>query len=443
MDASPQPAASAFLALITPSSPSSSMQRSPVPSSVHHPAPDSSPTLSSAPIDVERSTAPGSIYPSTPYALVPAPSSPRPDGVEGHPWLSPPPLPISPNSVNTISPPIPAFGDAKTKPAPPPIPRWSANSGHLSGPKVAEFHPKISRRPVRNRVFVTSTGKVWSSPNVDSWPHNVEEDGPPTHYKERMLGISWQDNGWPAQGLLPRYHLQRLGIFGCLSPMHSLEREYEKKNEGYVPRRGPEWAQLEQKLLLIAETLFTHVVFDWDSTIPMTEKAKAPGWYMSPQPDRDVAFNAGNHQISRLLKLGATVSLYCAIAWMKMGHADSWITVLEQKACLTSQADKEWLNELRGSWVCQFDSTTNMGVFIEAATWKWPNLLHLFTQVRVPVMIYWGPNPNDVRKDHELVPAIFRPNPVEITSATLVSTNVVETEPVAGQLQDSLRYYIS
>jgi hypothetical protein len=100
------------------------------------------------------------------------------------------------NPYPTISiPPGTSVDVVVPKPSPPPVLSWTPSIYHSMLPsiqcetsiagvsaapiKVATFHRSTKLRPIRNRVFVTKKDKIWSSPNADSWPHNVEEDGPP------------------------------------------------------------------------------------------------------------------------------------------------------------------------------------------------------------------------------------------------------------------------
>jgi hypothetical protein len=312
-------------------------------------------------------------------------------------------------------------------------------------PSIATLHRKITPRPIRTRVFLTSKGKIWSSPNVDEWPQAVDEDGPlPLDENTRSRRLSsalWQIPGFPGQAMLPRQILQPAGILGSIAPMHSLEWDYERLNGGWVLRRGHAWAHLDRKLLLIAEALHTHFVLGWDATIPQNERPIAPSWYIAPQPDGDVAFQAGNAQITRLVNLAATVSLYCAIAWALTGDYDAWLAALEQKAGMTSADNRQWLNEMRGSWICDFAAKKHLGVFIDASTWRWPNLLYLFVQLRVCVMVNWGSDESAIRdlNSFEFMPECFRPSAVQMTSASLISSQAVERGTAAGALCNSLR----
>jgi hypothetical protein len=155
---------------------------------------------------------------------------------------------------------------------------------------------------------------------------------------------------------------------------------------------------------------------------------------MTPQSEPNVAFRAGKAQIKRLLNLCATISLYCAIAEVQTGDPDAWFTTLEQKASMTSQDDQLWLNEMRSSWVCQFDAKTHIGVLVDAENWLWPSLLPLFVQMRIGFMIYWGLSAKEIQntKRYRCVPDCFCPTEVDIRSASQISTRVLNLDPIAG-----------
>lgn len=272
-----------------------------------------------------------------------------------------------------------------------------------------------------NAVWISPSGRIFSSPNMTVWPDGVGADGPSTigsqgdWWTQLSNGVEGRPDGTPVRNpfvlqwhnpdhpwnpLLPDGQIPTVGVLQALAPPTSTEALLIRQGDAAMPRQSLAWVALESMLLRIAPILFARHGFAMEYKQGLRWKTVGhPSWWNQWHTDeRNAAWIARIVHLM-LFKLAAAVSLYCAITLHATGDRTRW-RVLLNNAGLNSHSDQQFLDGLANTWVCRFEGVRRRGVFVDVSNFSMPRLLLVYLLADVPLYLYWG-------TDREAIPRML------------------------------------
>jgi hypothetical protein len=177
----------------------------------------------------------------------------------------------------------------------------------------------------------------------------------------------------------------------------------------YQPLHAEEWSVIGPKLHTLATLLFKlFAVADRWPPPPLDL------YFTAWNENRDVVLKTTRRVRLRIIELCQAVSLFAAAATLATSNPDAWLEVALKHEDFA--ADSAFLNGLKHTFV--FDhNIQRVGVFVNAASIAWGNLLPCFALARVPFVISWGSIKTLSIDEHCKIPACWRPTSSSISQA--------------------------